>query len=52
MPVTDSDLTSSAQDREQKIAQFLALGHAESTQYRPAQSPGLYWPTPRETSSA
>jgi hypothetical protein len=32
MPLTDFDLTSSAQDHEQEIEQFLALGHAGSTQ--------------------
>ncbi|MGO8885764.1 MAG: VOC family protein [Streptosporangiaceae bacterium] len=61
MPVSDPktvknrvhlDLTSSAQDRGQEIERLLALGAAGSTSGRPARSPGLSWPTRRETSSA
>jgi hypothetical protein len=61
MPVTDPktvknrvhlDLTSSAQDRDQEIERLLALGARRVTSGRPAQGPGPFWPTPKETNSA
>jgi Glyoxalase-like domain len=61
MPVTDPktvknrvhlDLTSGAADRDQEIDRLLGSGLAGSISGRPAKSPGLSWPTPRETSSA
>jgi hypothetical protein len=61
MPVTDPrtvknrvhlDLTSSAADRDQEIGRLLALGARRPASDRPALSPGPFWPTQRETSSA
>ena len=60
MPVTDPktvknrvhlDLTSSAADRDQEIDRLLALGARRVASARPAPSPGLSWPIPRERSS-
>jgi hypothetical protein len=62
MPVTDPktvknrvhlELTTSAADRDQEIDRLLALrARAGPASGRPALSPGLSWPTRRETSSA
>ena len=61
MPVTDLktvknrvhvDLTTSAADRDREIGRLSRSGRAGSTSGRPVLSPGLSWPTPRETSSA
>jgi hypothetical protein len=61
MPVTDPktvknrvhlDLTSSARTAIRRSTAFLRSGRAGSTSARPALSPGLSLPTPRETSSA
>jgi len=61
MPVTDEkivknrvhlDLTSGAEDRDEEIDRLLARGARRVDMGRPAKSPGLFWPTPRATSSA
>ena len=61
MPVTDPktvknrvhlDPTSSAADCDQEIGRLLALWARRVDIGRPALSPGLSWPTRRETSSA
>src|SRR5881398_1679047 len=61
MPVTDPktvknrvhlDLTSSAADRVAEIDRLVALGARRVDVGRLAPSPGLFWPTPREMSSA